>query len=61
MINHVPDNMEDGISVHWWYRKNNPEMVGINGEVSFVSKDGKMLYQFKSDFGQELLLNFVVR
>jgi len=54
------DKMEDGISVHWWYRKSNPEMVGISGDVSFFSTDGKTLHQFKSDFGQELLLNFVV-
>jgi len=54
------DDMEDGISIHWWYRKSNPELVGINGEVSFVSKKGEVLHQFKPDFGQELLLNFRV-
>jgi len=54
------DHMEDGISVHWWYRKSDPDMVGINGDVSLVSLDGKILHQFKADFGQELLLNFIV-
>jgi hypothetical protein len=54
------DLMEDGISVHWWNRNSNPEKVGINGSVKILSLDNEELYQFKLDFGQELMLNFVV-
>ena len=54
------DTKEDGISIHWWYRNSNPELVGINGGVAILSNDGEELHSFKSDFGQELLLNFLV-
>ncbi|MBC8256928.1 MAG: hypothetical protein H8E85_06415 [Candidatus Marinimicrobia bacterium] len=54
------DKMEDGISKHWWYRNSNPEKIGINGSVEFLSINGKKLYIFNPDFGQELRLNFVV-
>jgi hypothetical protein len=54
------DDMEDGISRHWWYRNSAPEKIGINGEVRFLSLDGDTLHQFNPDFGQELLLNFRV-
>ena len=54
------DDMEDGISRHWWYRKSAPEKIGINGEVRFLSLNGDTLAQFNPDFGQELLLNFHV-
>ena len=53
--------MEDGISVHWWYRNSDPEKVGINGSVNIFSMDGEELHSFKPDFGQELLLNFLVK
>jgi len=52
------DNMEDGISVHWWNRNSAPEEVGINGSIKFLSKDKKEIFNFKPDFGQELILNF---
>ena len=52
------DDMDDGISKHWWYRSSAPEKIGINGEVRFLSLDGDTLHQFNSDFGQELYLNF---
>ena len=54
------DKMEDGISIHWWYRNSDPEKVGINGSVNILSTDGDKLHVFKSDFGQELQLNFTV-
>ena len=54
------DEMEDGISVHWWYRNSNPELIGINGSVQILSTDGKELYNFNPDFGEELQLNFIV-
>ena len=56
----LADKMEDGISVHWWYRNSNPELVGINGSVQILSTDGNELYNFKPDFGEELRLNFIV-
>ena len=54
------DKMEDGISIHWWYRNSDPEKVGINGSVNILSTDGDKLHVFKPDFGQELHLNFIV-
>jgi len=54
------DKMEDGISIHWWYRNSDPEKVGINGSVNILSTDGDKLHVFKPDFGQELQLNFTV-
>lgn len=54
------DKMEDGISKHWWYRDSDPDKVGINGSVKFLSLDGEELLSFNPDFGQELRLNFWV-
>jgi hypothetical protein len=57
------DDMEDGISIHWWYYNSNPEMVGKAGKVVILENDSenaKTLYEFPSDFGQELLINFRV-
>ena len=54
------DNLEDGISRHWWYKNNVPKKVGINGEIKLVSEDNEILHKFKPDFGQELLFNFIV-
>jgi hypothetical protein len=54
------DGMEDGISRHWWNRSVAPDQVGINGAVQFESTTGDTLLSFPPDFGQELLLNFLV-
>ena len=54
------DDMEDGISVHWWNRNTAPELVGINGSVLFESMNGDTLYRFPADFGEYLRLNFLV-
>ena len=54
------DNLEDGISRHWWYKNNAPEKVGINGEIKLLSEKKEILHKFNSDFGQELLFNFIV-
>ena len=54
------DKMEDGISLHWWYRNSDPDKMGINGSVKIISTDGEELHKFNPDFGQELRLNFVV-
>jgi len=54
------DDMQDGISIHWWNRNAAPEAVGINGQVQIESLDGDTLVTFPSDYGQELLLNFIV-
>ena len=56
----LKDDMEDGISRHWWYRNSAPEKIGINGEVRFLTMTGDTLHEFKPDFGQELLFNFHV-
>ena len=54
------DKMEDGISRHWWNRNAAPEQVGIDGLVQIESTSGDTLVTFPADFGQELLLNFIV-
>ncbi|HZK07008.1 MAG TPA: peptide-N-glycosidase F-related protein [Bacteroidales bacterium] len=54
------DDLEDGISVHWWNYNSAPDQVGIAGSIVFYSMDGEELYRFKSDFGQELRLQFFV-
>ena len=54
------DNLEDGISRHWWYKNSAPKKVGINGEIKFIAKNGEILHNFKSDFGQGLFLNFLI-
>ena len=54
------DDMEDGISRHWWYRNSAPKKVGIKGEIRFLTMNGDTLYEFKPDFGQELQFNFHV-
>ena len=57
---HFSDEMEDGISIHWWYRNSNPDKMGINGSVEIRSLNGEELHKFNPDFGQELRLNFLV-
>tara|TARA_B000000557_G_scaffold263677_1_gene267066 strand:+ start:6463 stop:8133 length:1671 start_codon:yes stop_codon:yes gene_type:complete len=54
------DDMEDGISKHWWNRNSAPEKIGIDGEMRFLSMAGDTLHEFDPDFGQQLLLNFRV-
>ena len=54
------DNMEDGISRHWWYRNSAPEKGWINGQIRFLTAVGDTLHEFNPDFGQELLFNFHV-
>ena len=56
----LSDNMEDGISIHWWNRNSDPEKVGINGSVKFFSMEDYEFYNIQPDFGQELRLNFVI-
>ncbi len=55
------DDMEDGISEHWWNRNSNPDNVGSNGSIKILSLKGDEIYKFKSDFGQSLNLNFIVK
>ena len=55
------DKMEDGISLHWWNQSINSDKMGISGLVKILSIDGNELHNFKSDFGQELRLKFVVK
>lgn len=54
------DDLEDGISVHWWNHNSHPDRVGIAGSVVFYSIEGDELHRFQSDFGQELRLQFFV-
>lgn len=54
------DDLEDGISVHWWNHNSHPDRVGIAGSVVFYSIEGDELHRFQSDFGQELWLQFFV-
>ena len=52
------DQMEDGISRHWWYRNSNPEFIGINGEIQFTAQDSTVLQSFPPDFGEEIRFGF---
>ncbi|NQV42692.1 MAG: hypothetical protein HQ506_10075 [Candidatus Marinimicrobia bacterium] len=54
------DEMEDGISRHWWNRNAAPSQVGMDGLVLFESMSGDTLLSFPPDFGQELLFDFIV-
>ena len=54
------DDLEDGISRHWWNRNAAPDQVGINGQVQIETINGDTLVTFDPDFGQELLFNFLV-
>ena len=54
------DNLEDGISHHWWYKNSAPKKVGINGKLEFISKSNETLHSFKSDFGEVILFNFLI-
>ena len=56
----LKDEMEDGISVHWWNKNSAPEKIGIDGTVQFLSLDGDTLHTFDPDFGQEIQFNFHV-
>ncbi|MFL2983577.1 MAG: peptide-N-glycosidase F-related protein [Candidatus Neomarinimicrobiota bacterium] len=53
------DQMEDGISLHWWNRST-PEKIGINGEIIFTNSHSDTLHKFNPDFGQEIRFNFHV-
>lgn len=54
------DDFEDGIGMHWWNYYDNKAMVGKSGKVEILSVDGEILKQFPYDFGEKLLLNFLV-
>jgi len=54
------DDMEDGISRHWWNRNAAPDHVGIDGLIQIESNSGDTLITFPPDFGEELRLNFIV-
>ena len=48
------------LMLNWWKQSIDSDKIGISGLVKIFSIDGNELHNFKSDFGQELLLNFVV-
>lgn len=56
----LSDEVEDGMNRHWWYYRDQPEMVGKNGKIEFRDMDGNTLKSFPYDFGQELLYRFRV-
>ncbi len=54
------DAGEDGISVHWWSRKEHPQLVGKAGRVLMLAGENDTLWTFPADFGDRLNLDFVV-
>lgn len=54
------DDFEDGIGLHWWNYYDNKEMVGKSGKVEILSTEGELLKKFPYDFGEKLIMNFVV-
>ena len=57
---HLKDEIEDGVSVHWWNKNSAPKKIGMNGEIQFLTVDGDTLQRFSPDFGQEIQFNFLV-
>lgn len=57
----LTDKVEDGMNRHWWYYREQPEMVGKNGKIEFLDMEGRVLKHFPYDFGQELLYRFTVK
>ena len=51
------DLNEDGIDKLWWREK---DSVGTTGTLSFYDLDQNLLKTFPSDFGQEILMDFIV-
>ena len=56
----LKDQMEDGVSKHWWNRGSSPDKIGGNGVIQFLSIDGDTLKNFYPDFGEEVRYNFHV-
>lgn len=56
----LTDKAEDGMNRHWWYHRDQPELVGKNGRIEFHDTEGNIIKVFPSDFGQELLYRFRV-
>jgi hypothetical protein len=54
------DNAEDGIGLHWWNYYSDKSQVGKSGKIEIQSVDGEILKKFPYDFGEKLLLNFIV-
>jgi len=52
---------QDGISIHWWHYRTNPEMVGKSGKISILDLSGAVIRSFPSDFGEYLSFSFIVR
>ncbi|NQT76903.1 MAG: hypothetical protein HQ565_04245 [Bacteroidetes bacterium] len=55
------DKVEDGMNRHWWYRNENPDLMGKNGKIEFQDVDGNVIKIFPYDFGQEILYRFTVK
>jgi hypothetical protein len=51
------DFNEDGIDKLWWREK---DSVGTAGTLGFYDLDQNLLKTFPSDFGQEILMDFIV-
>ena len=51
------DFNEDGIDKLWWREK---DSVGTTGTLGFYDLDQNLLKTFPSDFGQEILMDFIV-
>jgi hypothetical protein len=57
----LSDKVEDGMNRHWWYRNENPDLMGKNGKIEFHDVDGNVIRRFPYDFGQEILYRFSVK
>ncbi len=54
------DDAQDGIGIHWWNYYSDKSLVGKQGLVEILSTEGEVLKRFHHDFGEKLLLNFMV-
>ncbi len=57
----LSDKIEAGMNRHWWYRNENPDLMGKNGKIEFHDVDGNVIKRFPYDFGQEILYRFTVK
>ncbi len=54
------DDLQDGISRHWWNRNSKPELVGNKGNIQLESGAGDTLVVFPADFGERVSYYFIV-
>lgn len=55
------DDQEDGLIRHWWNYYEDKTRVGKNGRLEIHHSNGDLIRELPFDFGEKMLLEFVVR